>query len=109
MICVDVKHIVDGLSLFQWVIVLTICAMGLFGNIVYTTAMKYVSPTKGNVFRSFEVITNYVLQIYLQGCTYHPSAIFGISFLSMSVVLIGSESILRTKLANRFPYLHRIW
>ena len=45
---------------------MAIVFLGIAGNCSYTVAMKWVSPTKANVFRSFEVILNFLLQIFVE-------------------------------------------
>lgn len=52
---------------------------------------RWVSPTKANVFRSFEVILNYVLQIFLEHMLFHPTDIVGILFLLLAVLATGYE------------------
>lgn len=70
----------------------TIVALGMVGNLSYTFAVKWVSPTKANVFRSFEVILNYVLQIFLEHMIFHSTDVIGILFLLLAVLATGYES-----------------
>jgi len=70
---------------------MAIVLLGMLGNFSYTMAVKWVSPTKANVFRSFEVILNYLLQIFLEHHSFHPSDILGICFLLMAVFATGFE------------------
>ena len=70
---------------------MAIVLLGMLGNFSYTMAVKWVSPTKANVFRSFEVILNYLLQIFLEHQTFHPLSIIGILCLLLAVLATGFE------------------
>ena len=65
--------------------------LGMCGNFSYTIAVKWVSPTKANVFRSFEVILNYGLQLHFEHMRFHPTDVVGIVFLLLAVVATGFE------------------
>ena len=56
---------------------MAIVFLGIAGNCSYTVAMKWVSPTKANVFRSFEVILNFLLQIFVEHKAFHPTSVIG--------------------------------
>ena len=78
---------------------MAIVLLGMLGNFSYTMAVKWVSPTKANVFRSFEVILNYLLQIFLEHHAFHYSDILGIFALLMAVFATGFEQeVMRKKL-----------
>ena len=78
---------------------MAIVLLGMLGNFSYTMAVKWVSPTKANVFRSFEVILNYLLQIFLEHHAFHYSDILGIFSLLMAVFATGFEQeVMRKKL-----------
>ncbi len=64
-----------------------------------------MSPSKGNVFRSFEVILNYVLQLLLEHSIFHVSNVFGIGFLLAAVIFIAFETEVMEKYAGRFFFL----
>ena len=81
---------------------MAIVLLGMLGNFSYTMAVKWVSPTKANVFRSFEVILNYLLQIFLEHHSFHPSDIFGICFLLMAVFATGFEQEVMKKNFHRW-------
>lgn len=85
--------------------VLSICALGILGNVLYTVAMKYVSPSKANVFRSFEVILNFVLQITIEHGSFHLIALLGIACLLLAVVATGFENEAMRKWRVRFKFL----
>jgi len=70
---------------------MAIVFLGILGNLCYTFAVKWVSPTTANVFRSMEVILNYVLQIVIEHMEFHPSAILGIICLILAVILMARE------------------
>lgn len=80
-----------------------IVALGMIGNISYTVAVKWVSPTKANVFRSFEVILNYLLQIFLEHMIFHPTDIIGIISLLCAVVATGFEQEVMSR--NLHPWI----
>lgn len=105
----DVKTAVNGMAGMEFFYLLIICFLGMCGNISYTVAMRFVSPTKGNVFRGFEVIANFLLQIFYQGYQFHPSGTLGIAALLMAVALIPNEVKLRAKCAFRSQWLERWW
>ena len=85
--------------------VLSICVLGILGNVFYTIAMKYVSPSKANVFRSFEVILNFVLQITIEHGSFHLIALLGIACLLLAVVATGFENEAMRKWRVRFKFL----
>ena len=85
--------------------VLSICVLGILGNVFYTIAMKYVSPSKANVFRSFEVILNFVLQITIEHGSFHLIALLGIACLLLAVVATGFENEAMRKWRARFKFL----
>ena len=91
LIFANIPALMTSLDITQWLALFAVCSLGLAGNILYTIAMKFVSPTKGNVFRGFEVITNCVIQVSFQGYMWHMSFSMGISFLLGSAVLIAGE------------------
>jgi hypothetical protein len=64
---------------------------------------RWVSPSKANVFRSFEVILNYILQLFLEKMVFHPTDLVGIFFLIMSVIATGFEKEVMSR--NLHPYL----
>ena len=81
---------------------MAIVLLGMLGSFSYTNAVKWVSPTKANVFRSFEVILNYLLQIFLEHHSFHLSDIFGIFFLLMAVFATGFEQEVMKKHLHRW-------
>ena len=85
--------------------VLAICVFGIIGNVMYTVAMKFVSPSKANVFRSFEVILNFVLQITIEHMSFHLIALLGIACLLLAVVATGFENEAMRKWRGRFRFL----
>ena len=76
-----------------------------FSNLNLFFLFRFVSPSKANVFRSFEVILNYVLQLELEGTTFHVSNVFGIMFLLMAVFATGFESEVMSRVSHRFKWL----
>lgn len=80
-----------------------IVTLGMIGNISYTVAVKWVSPTKANVFRSFEVILNYLLQIFLEHMIFHPTDVIGIVSLLMAVLATGFEQEIMSR--NLHPWI----
>ncbi len=65
-----------------------------------------MSPSKGNVFRSFEVILNYVLQLELEAdSVFHPSSVVGICVLLCAVTLTGFENEAMQRFSSRFRFL----
>jgi hypothetical protein len=50
-----------------------------------------VSPSKANVFRSFEVILNFVLQLYFEHTKFYPENAIGIVFLMGAVLIMAYE------------------
>ncbi len=71
---------------------LGVIGLGLAGNLLYTLAMRWVSPSKGNVFRSFEVILNCGLQVAIEGVPFHWVSVVGIAFLILAVIATGFET-----------------
>ena len=82
---------------------MAIVFLGIAGNCSYTLALKWVSPTKANVFRSFEVILNFLLQIFLEDKPFHPTSIIGILSLLMAVCATGFEREVMKK--NLHPWI----
>ena len=92
---VDMREILLEMSGFQYFIVILVCTLGLGGNISYTCAMKFVSPTKGNVFRGLEVVTNYFIEIVWQGIPFTWFGPVGIACLFVAALLLPSEKTLK--------------
>ena len=57
----------------------------------YLLFYSWVSPSKANVFRSFEVILNYVLDLVLLSMKYHSLDVVGIVLLIFAVIATGFE------------------
>jgi hypothetical protein len=64
-----------------------------------------VSPSKANVFRSFEVILNYGLQLALEHTAFHVSSLFGIAMLLIAVVATGFESDIMRRYKRTYSFL----
>lgn len=64
-----------------------------------------MSPSKGNVFRSFEVILNFVLQVTLEGVVFHWACVLGIALLLAAVGMAGFETEVTQRLRGRIPWL----
>ena len=61
---------------------------------------RLVSPSYANVFRSFEVILNYGLQIKFEHTLFHAESLGGISLLLLAVIAISFEMKLRRRYAH---------
>jgi len=94
-----------NLTAHQFAIVGVITALGMFGNMAYTIAVRFVSPTLANVFRSFEVILNFVLQVHLEKIPYYNINIIGICLLVIAVVVMSYENTAKSKWKDSFKYL----
>ena len=83
-----------------------IVAIGMMGNLFYTVAVKYVSPSKANVFRSFEVILNFGIQVKYEGTVVHFSSVAGIALLLVAVLMTGFEGdVMKSRLKKWFRWL----
>lgn len=80
------------LSIEEWAFTLLIVFLGIIGNIIMTIALRHVSPAKAMVFRSFEVILNYVLQLTLfTSVPFHWTDPVGACLITISVIVMGFE------------------
>ena len=77
----------------------------LVTNVISSRFCRWVSPSKANVFRSFEVILNYVLQLTLEHMVFHGISVIGIMFLLCAVVSTGFESEVMNKYRQRYKWL----
>jgi drug/metabolite transporter (DMT)-like permease len=75
----------------QWTSTVGIVTLGIAGNFLYTGAVKFMSPTKSNIFRSFEVILNSVLQYFLEGTKLYSTIYGGTVLLISAMILTGFE------------------
>lgn len=82
----------------QWASTIGVIALGISGNFLYTGAVKFISPTKSNIFRSFEVILNSVLQYYLEGTKFYSTIYGGTVFLISAMILTGFEKEIVTRI-----------
>jgi len=82
-----------------------VTTLGIFGNMCYTIAVKYVSPSVANVFRSFEVILNFALQVHLEKMPYHDINFVGIALLLMAVLVMSYENRAHARWRQRIKYL----
>ena len=53
---------------------------------------RFVSPSLANVFRSFEVILNFALQVILEKSPYYNINFVGIALLLMAVLVMSYEN-----------------
>jgi drug/metabolite transporter (DMT)-like permease len=81
--------------------ILGVVLLGMAGNVLYTLAMRWVSPSKGNVFRSFEVILNCALQVALDHVPFYWLTGIGICLLLVAVVATGFESDVMARFGGR--------
>ena len=58
---------------------------------------RRISPTEANVYRSLEVVLNYVLQICLEHMVFHPTDVVGILFLTLAGITIYLEDAVMKK------------
>lgn len=80
------------LSAVEWTFTFIIVFLGIAGNIIMTIALRHVTPAKAMVFRSFEVILNYVLQLTIfTSVPFHWTDPVGASFIMVSVIIMGFE------------------
>ena len=64
-----------------------------------------MSPTKANVFRSFEVMLNYILQVTVEHVAFHFGCTVGIGLLTLSVLCISMESKISEKYGRKIKWL----
>ena len=64
-----------------------------------------MSPSKANVFRSFEVMLNYVLQVTVEGAAFHYGCTVGIGLLTLSVLCISMESTVIAKYGSKCKWI----
>ena len=62
---------------------------------------RWVSPSKANVFRSFEVILNFVLQLHFEHTSFYPENAVGMVFLVSAVVIMAYENDVVKKFGHR--------
>ena len=65
---------------------------------------RYVSPSYANVFRSFEVILNYFLQLKFEHTLFHFESVGGIMFLLLAVLSMSFEMRMRQKFGERWYF-----
>ena len=58
-----------------------------------------------NVFRSFEVILNFALQVHLEKMPYHGINFVGIALLLMAVLVMSYENRAHARWRQRIKYL----
>ena len=69
---------------------------------------RWVSPSKANVFRSFEVILNYALQLHFEHTKFYPENAIGIFLLVAALIIMAYEKEAYKKFNSRFiwsPYV----
>ena len=106
-VCDSVGMALEDYEMESWIPLMkdVVSVLGIAGNVFYTIAMKYVSPSKANVFRSFEVILNFVLQITIEHGSFHLIALLGIACLLLAVVATGFENEAMRKWRARIKFL----
>ena len=62
--------------------------------------LRLVSPCYANVFRSFEVMLNYGLQVKFEHTPFHAESLGGIAFLLLAVVTMAFEIKLKRKFSH---------
>ena len=65
-------------------------------------SFRWVSPSKANVFRSFEVMLNYLLQVVVEHTMFHFGCAVGIGLLTVSVVCISFETKIMQKYRGKY-------
>uniref|UniRef100_A0A0K2TSL4 EamA domain-containing protein n=1 Tax=Lepeophtheirus salmonis TaxID=72036 RepID=A0A0K2TSL4_LEPSM len=92
-------------SPLEWVYTATIVTLGIIGNIVMTIALKFISPARAMVFRSFEVIANYILQATLfskVAMPFHVTDPIGALLIVISVMLMGLETMIQKRYSWKY-------
>ena len=79
--------------------------MSISANSKNAVAVKFVSPSLANVFRSFEVILNFTLQVKLQGYPAYAINFVGIALLLTAVCMMSYENKAQAKWRRKFKYL----
>ncbi len=64
-----------------------------------------MSPSKINVFRSFEVVLAFVLQLWLEHSELHYSSLYGLALLLSAIALTGFETEVMAKYSERISFL----
>nr|ACO11508.1 Transmembrane protein 20 [Caligus rogercresseyi] len=89
----------------EWIYTSSIVALGIIGNIIMTIALKLITPARAMVFRSFEVIANYILQATLfskVSVSFHITDPLGAFLIVMSVLLMGFEISIKKKYSWKY-------
>ena len=72
---------------------------------LYTDSFfRFVSPSYANVFRSFEVILNYCLQIYLEHTLFHYEAVGGMALLIFAALAMSFEAEMKYRFGRRWYF-----
>ena len=85
-------------------VILKIVSKNVFERFYTDSFFRFVSPSYANVFRSFEVILNYCLQIYLEHTLFHYEALGGMALLIFAAVAMSFEAKMKYRFGKRWYF-----
>jgi len=98
----DPKVRFSAWSCTQWILAILIGVLGILGSIVMNKAVKWVTPSKVMVIRSFEVVAAYILQITVFKCPTHWTDLGGTCLVMAAVLGMGLEDVVMEATGSRY-------
>lgn len=86
----------------EWMLSFCVATIGIFGSMVMTKALCWVTPSKVMVVRSFEVVVAYILQVTLFDTPTHLSDVGGTMLVILAVLSMGLEDKVMRRVSWRF-------
>ena len=94
-----------GWSWLVWSLSLAQSALGLAATVSIVVALKWITPTKNKVLRSFQVVGSYIIQVELFGTRAHSTDFLGAGLIVMAVLGIALEDLVVKRLRKKLPFI----
>jgi len=92
-------------NMYTWLLSAGQAVLGLVGTILILKALKWISPTRNKVIRSFQVVGSYIIQVEAFGTIPHVTDYVGAALIVVAVVAIALEEKIVKILQHRSRYL----
>ena len=94
-----------GWTWLVWVLSVGQSFLGLAGTVAILVALKWITPTKNKVLRSFQVVGSYIIQVELFGTRAHSTDFLGAGLIVIAVLGIALEDLVVKRLRKKLPFI----
>jgi len=105
MFLIDTSPLFTTWSVTTWLLAVGQAVLGLVGTVLILKALKWISPTKNKVIRSFQVVGSYIIQVEAFGTIPHLSDYAGALLIVTAVLGIAMEDKMMKTVQPRCRYI----